>query len=313
MYSVYIAKNTRHNQIFDKSNYEIKGGGLKDSRVPSMQNIPPGVYRSVPGLGSFTGRPVLSINDISGNSAVGYQMLPALEEAMQTGTGITNLLQGVPTNSGLDNTATGVERGVSEGNARLNAYIEQFETQFFGEYMKHIWLNYQENDAQKYFSEMLDPEDLYYTTENGEEIPINIDNVLPDVDIEFTGVKRIIEKERQLNGIMRYLDLIGRLGQFNPTFGEDTMNEMDFRYVRDVLGRAVDVGDLDKLFPKQKHEDYMNELKTAAQETGIENDMLKTAIEIFIDKTKSAGNALGEQQLNSAIQEAQEVLRAGNE
>lgn len=312
MYSVYIAKNTRNNQIFDKSSYEVKGGGLKDARVPSMQGIKPGMYRNVPGLNSFQGKPVLSINDLGGNSAIGQQIIPTLDEAMQSGTGVTNLLQGMPTDSGLDKTATGVQAGIAESNARLNAYIELLEDQLFAEYARQMWFNYQDNDFQDYIHEVLDPEDLFYTDKDGNEVPVNISEALPDIDIEFTGVKRILDKERRANGIKRFLQDMGMLGQFNPSFGEYVMNTLDYDYAKNELANTYDIGDIDKLFPKQKQLDFINQIKSQAQQAGMENQLLKTAVEIFIDKAKSTGNKFSEQQFQTAMQEAGQMMELAN-
>lgn len=311
MYSVFKAKNSMANAAFTQIAYDVKGGGAKDSRIPSFKGLKPGEWINVPGLASWQGKGTISINELRGSSQAAFNIMPMLENGLQKGTGITDFLEGMPTGSGMDDTATGVQIGKAEADARLNDYFEGFETQFYAEYATEIWLNYSENKFLEEAGDIFDEEELSYTDADGVAHPIKLDSIYPDINIEFEGVQRVNAKERRLTGLDRLMSTIAKWGSINPNIGKMFLMQMDEDYFIKQLTESLDVGDPDALFPKEKRNKFIEELMNAAQAGQTENIALKQLIQIAMEKMKEQGDELGLQAFNQAQAELMKAQEQG--
>lgn len=303
-YSSYIAKNARFNQIFDLSSFEIKGGGFKDPQLlpnKAFASAKPGKFDNIPGLSALLSagaKPVLTWAELGGKapSATGLDVIGLLNESRQHGTGATNLLAGMPTDSEVDKTATGIQTAISAGNERINANLSKFEAgPMIKGYADTCYKNYQEYlEPAADLPIMLDPEELVYTDEMGNQVPINFPDVLLDIDFTFTAVKRVVEAEKNIGKMMRLMQTLGQIvaqtAMIKPELGQLIVDKVNWEYVIEDLARNIGVGDLDRLFPDfnpiKELTDLQAQMAQIVQQSEMTNAMIQESIARF-DKDKN--------------------------
>lgn len=308
MYPVYMAKNTRMNQVIDKSSFEILGaGGYDPQYLPAnFTRFKPGEYFAMPGLAGIRqagGDPILSVNKIMGDAraSMGIELLNYMTEAIQTGTGANQLLAGQPTNSQIDKTVGGIKAVISQSNERINAYLKDFEDQLLKEFAVLCYENYQHYlDPMKDIEKMLDLEDLTYTNDAGEEQVMTLVSGLNKVDFVFTATKQIVESEEEIGKFERFLRIMGELVRTVPIIGEQLIKETDFKYVIKKLGFDLEIGDLDKLFPKVNYVQIITELQKQLADTQTQLQMQSMAVRAVKQK-------LAQDQQTSALDSINEV------
>ena len=317
MYPVYIAKCARYNQVFDLSTYEILGGGFKDATtLPEFNNIIPGEYKAVTGLSAMLagkGKPILSWRELQGSapSSIGLDILPELDRAMQSGTGAVSLLAGMPTDSQIDKTAAGVKATIGESNARVNAYIEDFENQCFKKYAEKCYDNYTDYlDPAIDIPNLLDVEDYtYFDNETGEQKMVNFPKVLRDVDITFSAVKKVLEAEKEIGKIQRFMQILQGIMMTSPEFGQEILRRVDLKYLVTEIAKSLDIADLDKLFPQMNLAQELMDMSKELQMVDMENETLKTGINMATQKLEQ----LGDKTALNVIEETMQELGGANE
>ena len=318
IYPAYISKCARFNQVFDLSTFEIKGGGFVDATsLPSFNNMVPGKFQKVVGLSALmsqNGRPTYTWAEMRGArpSSTGLEIVGMLDLALQSGSGATALLSGMPTQSQVDKTASGIKATIEESNARINAYLENFEESFFKAYAEMCYENYKDNLVpEEDLPILLDPEEFtYIDNKTGETKTVEFPDVLNDVDFTFVAVKRVLESEATIGKIQRFLGIMGNVLQVNPEFGQMMMSQVDMKYLVEEIAKSVDIGDLDKLFPQvnvvQQLMDTQKELQTVAGQ----NEMLSTASEAIVQKLTDAGEQSALDTINNTFAEVQQGMAA---
>ena len=297
LYASFIAKCTRFNQVFDLSTFEIKGGGFKDANsLPNFKSITPGEYQDVIGLSAMLaskGKPMLSWADISGKapSSTGLDVVQELDRAMQTGSGAVQLLSGMPTNSQVDKTASGIEATITEGNARINNYMEDFEDQMFKKYAKMCYENYQEHlDPNIDLPTILDEEDYTYFDQEGQKQMVKFPDVLKNIDIVFIAAKQILESEKTIGKIQRFMQIIGGIINVNPEFGQEVMRRVDLKYLTEEIARSLGIADLDKLFPQFNVAQELMDTTKELQQASAYADMMSQGIQAAMQQFEEQGD-----------------------
>lgn len=269
MYSVYMAKNTRLNQVIDKSTWEVLGGGLYDPQhlPPGFKGLVPGKWISVPGLAGMLqqkGAPILGVNEMlrDAKASAGLEVIDYLDQALQSGTGATQLLAGQPTESQIDKTVGGIQAVIGQSNERINTYLKDFEDQILKTYADVCYSNYQEYlDPEKDLEKMIDPIDLTYIDDQGQEKTVELTSALSGVDFVFQSTKRIVESEEEIGKFQRLLGILAQAYQVNPAVGELFIRMTDFSYMLKRIGMDLDIGDLDKIFPQQNYPQLVADLQ----------------------------------------------------
>ena len=314
LYAPYIAKCTRFNQVFDLSTFEIKGGGFKDATsLPNFENLTPGEYEDVVGLSAMLaskGKPILSWGEMRGSSpsSTGLEVIQELDRAMQTGTGAVALLAGMPTDSQVDKTATGIEATISEGNARVNNYIEDFEDQYFKRYAEICYTNFQENlDTNEDLPRLLDMEDYtFMNADTGQQEMVKFPEVLRDIDIVFVAAKRILESEKQIGKIQRFIQIMGGVAQTNPEFGQAMIRRTDYKFLTEEIARSLGIADLDKLFPQVNITQELMDCEQELQAVSMENEMMNQGIGMAMQKLEEIGDGAALKVINDIMAQMQE-------
>jgi len=316
LYAPYIAKCTRFNQVFDLSTFEIKGGGFKDATsLPDFDNLVPGEYKAVTGLSAMLaskGKPILSWGDIRGSfpSSTGLDITQELDRAMQTGSGAVQLLSGMPTDSQVDKTAAGIEATISEGNARINNYIEDFEDQFFKRYAEMCYANFQDKiDPKEDIPKILDEEDYTYVDVDGQVKMVQFPNILRDVDIVFVAAKRILESEKQIGKIQRFMQIMGGVMGVNPEFGQALLRRTDYKYLTEEIARSLGITDLDKLFPNVNVTQELIDTQKELQAVSMEAEMMSAGVEQVMNKLNEVGDQAALKIINDTMMEMQEGMQ----
>lgn len=318
-YPSYISKCARFNQIFDLSSFEIKGGGLKDPRLipnKTLNDIMPGQYVDVPGLAAHLKdgtKPLLSWADMATKrpSESGLTVVDHLNEAMQRGTGATNLLSGMPTNSDVDKTVGGIKTTIDAGNERVNAYLGRYEQGILKRYAEICYKNYQDNIVpQEDLPAMFDDVDLTYVGSNGETTDISFPDYLTDIDFTFIAVKRVVESEKTIGKMTRFLGLIaqivGQVAEVMPGLAVMVIEKLNWEYVITEIARSVGLTDLDRLFPQFNPIKELIETKEQLMQTGQKCDTMAQGIETAIQQFENDGN-------EAAIQVIAQIMGAADE
>lgn len=319
IYPVYSLKNTRTNQITDKSNFEIKGGGLKDAKVPDFTDIAPGEYKNINGLSAQLqagGKPVLLLQELLGDakSVIGYDLLAVANEAMQNGSGATSLLGGRPTDSDIDKTLGGIQIAVTQANERINTYLEDFENDLFKAFAKLSFKNYKKFIDDEDLEQMFDIEELVTTDSQGKEIFLSLDNINTDIDFIFTGAKRIVESEKRIGKFLRFLSIMGQVYAVHPQLGELMIRAMDFKFFMESIARDLDIADLDKMFPQMNLPQLLTDAQVENQALQQENQVLKEGVARSKQALSDSGNASALQTVNQVQEQLiQEVTDAAGQ
>jgi len=312
MYPSYIAKNAAFNQWFDSNAFEVKGGGFKDpEKIPSFTELRPGEYKNVEGLSSLMqagAKPVLGINEILGKRSADSRLviMPQINEAIQSGTGATALLAGMPSGSEVDKTATGIDIAIKESNARINTYLEHFEEQNFRRFAEVCYKNYQDYlDPEKDLYYMLDPEDLVYTDdETGEEVMINIKENLMNVDFHFESTQRLVESEQKIGKFLRFLQVLQQFAAVNPTFGQMMIDQVNWKFMLDEVATSLDITDLDNLFPKFNPIAMLKEAMAQIEQLTMKDQAMSQVVQKTMGDLEQQGN----QSALQAIKENQAMI-----
>jgi len=319
-YPSYISKNARFNQVFDLSSFEIKGGGFKDPQLlpnKSFASAKPGKFDNVPGLSALLGsgaKPILTWAELGGKapSSTGLDVVNLLNQSIQHGTGATNLLAGMPSDTEVDKTATGIQTAISAGNERINANLGKFEAgPMIKGYADTCYENYQEYlNPEIDLPIMLDPEELMYNNEEGQQVPINFPDVLLDVDFTFTAIKRVVESEKQIGKMMRLLQSLGQIVQqtaaIKPALGLEIVEKLDWEYVITDIAKNIGVSDLDRLFPTFNPLKELIQAKEELTALAQQSEMTNAMIGESMNRLKENGNQDALDTVNGVMAEAQE-------
>ena len=300
MYSVYMAKNTRLNQVIDKSTWEVLGGGLFDPAhlPPGFKALVPGRWIEVPGLAGMLqqkGAPILGVNEMlrDAKASAGLEVINYLNDALQTGTGATQLLAGQPTESQIDKTVGGIQAVIGQSNERINTYLKDFEDQCLKTFADVCYTNYQEYlDPETDLEKMIDPIDLTYIDDQGQEKQVSLTNTMSGVDFVFQSTKRIIEAEEEIGKFQRLLGILGQGFQINPAVGEVLIRGTDFNYMLRRIGMDLDIGDIDKVFPPQNYPQLVADLQGQLAQLTAQMQVQQMAVAATKQKLKDQPAAL---------------------
>lgn len=316
LYSLCMAKTSRFNQIFDIQSFEIKGGGLKDaSLLPDLTSMAPGEYKDVPGLSAMLnsgGKPVLAWSELRGAARAGtaWDVLPLIDKNIETGTGATDLLAGMPTNSQVDRTAAGIEQTMEAGNERINSYLANYAEELFVAYARDAYDNYDEflikpDDLEN----MFDPEELIYTDTTGQENSLAKLDSFREISFHFLPVERTIDSEKKLGKINRLVQMLMMFAQSSPRYAKLIEDSLDPAYLLTSVAEALDITDIDRLFPKFNLSKMVMDLQAQLEQSNMQGQMLMQGIEIAKQKLSQLGDqtALGvigeiEQQMMGVMQ-----------
>jgi hypothetical protein len=316
IYPSYIAKCARFNQVYDLSTFEIKGGGLYDPEfIPKFDTLSPGDWRQVPGLASKLSngqKGFVSWAEIRGarSSGSGLDVLPYLNEALQSGSGATALLAGMPTSSDVDKTASGINIAIKESNARINTYLENFENDILKMYAIRCYKNYQDNlIPEEDLPQMLDPQELMYMNEMGQQVKYDIGASLLDIDFTFQVAKRVMEAEEDIGKTLRFLSILQQISMANPELGQAMAQKVDYVFLIKKIANDIGFADLDRLFPENNLAMELIETQKQAEGLAMENDVLKQSMDEVQGQLQQQGNQAGMDAMNQTFALAQQKMQ----
>lgn len=318
-YPSYISKCARINQVYDLSTWEIRGGGFKDANLlpdAIFQTAEPGQYYNIPGLSGLMqagAKPLLTwsaMND-KRSSSVGLEIVETLNQSIQHGTGATNLLAGMPSDSSVDDTATGIQTAINAGNERVNSYMQKFQDENIKRYAEICYKNYQKNiDPKKDLPKILDPEELTFKDANGQEVPIHFPDYLMDVDFVFRAVEKVVEAEKRIGQMMRFISTMGQIvaqtAPIMPQLGQQLAEKFNWEYAVEEIARSIGIDDLDKLFPDFNPLNELMQCKQQLMQVQQQSEMMGGAIQETMARFKDQGNQAAVDTVNNVMMEMQE-------
>ena len=315
IYPVYLAQNAAYNQYFDMRAFEVLGGGLIDAnKLPDFSGIVPGEFKRVSSLSAMLSqntKPILSWGELRGarSSESSLQAIPLLKENLQSASGATALLAGMPSQSPVDKTASGIKIAIKESNSRINTYLEDFEDQFMKNFAELCFKNYQDNLIPEVdLPKMLDPEDLYYTNDEGQKVPVKFKDSLVGCDFIFTSTKRIVASEERIGKFIRFVTILSNIGSVNPQLGQAMIQSVDFKFMIEEIARSLDIADLDKLFPEVNILQELLNTQAQLQEVGTQNQVMQAGIENVMEKLESQGNQTAINAINETMAEIDQAM-----
>jgi hypothetical protein len=314
IYPTYIAKCARINQVFDRETLEILGGGFKDAQsLPSFAGRKPGVFQNVNGLQAITaqgGKPVITWGELDGSrpASTALEIVPMLDRMMRSGTGATETLAGMPTHSQVDRTAAGLTLVAEQAEDRIGSELALFEDEFLRCFAEECYDNYQkflipEVDLPK----MFDEEELTYTDATGVTQPIIFSKMLRRVKFVFLSAQRVIDKEEKIGKINKLLVFLQQLGMSVPAIGQLLTEKTNFEYLVTEYAAALDITDMDRLFPKFNAIGELLKTRTQLKQSEMQAQMMGMGLQEVQQKLQEIDDGAALNIIGDVMQKMQQM------
>jgi len=153
---------------------------------------------------------------------------------------------------------------------------------------------------------MLDPEELVWTDDQGQQQQIILKDVLMGVDFKFKATQRLVESEQRIGKFLRFMQILQQIAMTNPEFGQLMIQSVDMKFMVQEIARSLDIADLDKLFPNVNIPQQLIETQGQLQQSEMMNQMMSQGIEQAMQEFQAEGN-------QSAISTVSDIMAQGQE
>jgi hypothetical protein len=316
IYSMFLALCGRLNQVFDAESMQILGGGFYDSDLMSesdLKKAAPGKYIGIPGLSAYMGNnnnSILSYQKLSGAhpASVGLDIMAIINRSIQDGSGITNTMSGMPTNTQADKTFRGMELLAEEADVRIGASLGLFEEDIPKTYVEDAYDNYSRLlDPQIDLPRMFDADQLSYVDAQGQRVPVRFGENLRQVEFVFESAKRLVEKDIKLGKIQRFVQIVDMIWQRLQAF---SMLGIDPSYFIQEIAKQLDFADVDTFMPAnqspmarlQQALAQMQQLQTTTQAQQVFINLVRQKLGGMKDQTGLIAMEQAQREVETQIQ-----------
>jgi hypothetical protein len=243
------------------------------------------------------GKPVLSMLELEGSrpASNALDIVPLFDRMMDSSSGATETLAGMPTRSQVDRTAAGQQLLVDQTEDRIGAELKVAEIDILQGYAEEAYDNYSRFlDLERDLPKMFDQEELTKQVPNKDgqmqTVPLTTTGYLRNVKFVFLAADRVIDREAKIGKITRFLTILQAMAQSVPGLGQLIVEKCNFYYLIEQIAKALDITDLDRLFPAFNAFGELIKTRAQVQQLSMQNQMFQQGLQMGMQKLTEVGD-----------------------